>query len=94
MAVFLAYNANHGLPFVSTYRITAQVPSAQSLVPGNDVRIAGVRVGTVESIDPVQTSNGSVHAKLNLRLESTVNPIPVDSTVIVRDEVGAGPEVP
>ncbi len=50
LAVFLAYNANNGLPFVPSYRISAQVPDAETLVPGNDVRIGGVRVGLVESV--------------------------------------------
>src|SRR2546427_471123 len=45
VAVFLAYNANSGLPFVPTYELKAQVPSAANLVPGNDVRIGGHRVG-------------------------------------------------
>ena len=36
-----------------TYRISAQVPNADALVPGNEVRIGGVRVGVVESIEPV-----------------------------------------
>ena len=53
LAVFLAYNANNGLPFVQSYRLTAQVPDAAALVPGNEVRIGGVRVGVVESIEPV-----------------------------------------
>ena len=48
LAVFLAYNANSGLPFVPTYRISAQVPDADTLVPGNEVRVGGVRVGVVE----------------------------------------------
>ena len=52
LAVFLAYNANNGLPFVPTYRISAQVPNADTLVPGNEVRIGGVRVGVVETIEP------------------------------------------
>ncbi len=90
LAVFLAYNANNGLPFVSTYRISAQVPSAQGLAPGNDVRIGGVQIGTVESIDPVQEPNGGVRAKVNLRLEGNINPLPVDSTVIVRGKSALG----
>ena len=45
LTVFLAYNANNGLPFVKSYRITAQVPNAEALTPGNEVRIGGVRVG-------------------------------------------------
>jgi len=30
VAVFLAYNANHGLPFVPTYKLSAEVPTRQS----------------------------------------------------------------
>ncbi|MBV9213669.1 MAG: MCE family protein, partial [Actinobacteria bacterium] len=53
VAVFLAYNANQGLPFVPTYELKAHVPSAANLVPGNEVRIGGHRVGVVDSIRPV-----------------------------------------
>ena len=48
VAVFLAYNANSGLPFVPTYQLKAEVPNAANLVVGNDVRIGGTRVGTVD----------------------------------------------
>ncbi len=90
LAVFLAYNANNGLPFVSTYRISAMVPNAQGLAPNNDVRIGGVQVGTVESIDPVEESNGAVRAKVNMKLEGDINPLPVDSTVVVRAKSALG----
>ena len=48
VAVFLAYNANSGLPFVPTYQLKADVPNAANLVAGNDVRIGGTRVATVD----------------------------------------------
>jgi ABC-type transporter Mla subunit MlaD len=51
VAVFLAYNANNGLPFVPTYRVSVVVPNAARLVKNNEVRIGGSRVGVVESID-------------------------------------------
>ena len=63
LAVFLAYNANNGLPFVPSYRISVQVPNAETLVPGNDVRIGGVRVGFVEDVVPVQHQDGRVHGE-------------------------------
>jgi virulence factor Mce-like protein len=91
VAVFLAYNANHGLPFVSTYRISAVVPNAQSLVPGNEVRIGGVRVGQVESIEPIQNQRtGRVDAKLDLKLDSVAKPVPVNSTVVIRAKSALG----
>ena len=60
VAVFLAYNANSGLPFVPTYELKTQVPNAANLVKGNDVRIGGTRVGAVTDITPVTAQDGSV----------------------------------
>jgi ABC-type transporter Mla subunit MlaD len=53
VAVFLAYNANSGLPFVPVYRVAVEVPDASRLTNNNEVRIGGHRVGVVESIAPV-----------------------------------------
>jgi ABC-type transporter Mla subunit MlaD len=53
VAVFLAYNANNGLPFVPVYRVSVDVPSASRLGNNNEIRIGGTRVGVVESIEPV-----------------------------------------
>lgn len=90
LTVFLAYNANNGLPFVQTYRITAQVPNADALIPGNEVRIGGVRVGVVESVEPVAHDNGTQTADLNLKLDQSVDPLPVDSKVIIRSRSALG----
>jgi virulence factor Mce-like protein len=90
VAVFLAYNANSGLPFVPTYEVKSEVPNAAALVVGNDVRIGGTRVGAVTDIKPKQHKNGSVTAILTMQLETTVKPLPVDSTVIVRPRSALG----
>lgn len=91
VAVFLAYNANTGLPFVPTYRVSVQLPSAESLVPGNDVRVGGVRVGQIEAIRAEQDEDtGEAHAVLDLKLQPTVEPIPEDSTLIVRSRSALG----
>ena len=90
LAVFLAYNANNGLPFVQSYRLTAQVPDAAALVPGNEVRIGGVRVGVVESIEPVATDDGTFAAALALKLDKSVEPLPEDSKVIIRSRSALG----
>jgi ABC-type transporter Mla subunit MlaD len=55
VAVFLAYNANSGLPFVPTYRVSVEVPNAARLTNNNEVRIGGHRVGIVESIEPISS---------------------------------------
>ena len=52
VAVFIAYNANSGLPFVPTYDLEAELPSGAKLVKGNEVRVGGFRVGVVEDIEP------------------------------------------
>jgi len=67
VAVFLAYNANSGLPFVPTYELKTRVPNAANLVKGNDVRIGGTRVGAVTDITPVTAKDGSVTAELTLK---------------------------
>lgn len=84
VAVFLAYNANNGLPFVPTYQLWVQVPDASNLVTGNEVRIGGDRVGLIDKIEPVRHDDGRVTARLHVKLETDVKPLPVDSTVIVR----------
>jgi ABC-type transporter Mla subunit MlaD len=76
VAVFLAYNANSGLPFVPTYELKTRVPDAANLVKGNDVRIGGTRVGAVTDITPVtDKKTGAVSAQLTLKLETTVKPL-------------------
>jgi len=90
VAVFLAYNANNGLPFVSTYNLKVKVPNANALVKGNEVRIGGVRVGVVKKVDPEQKSNGDVYAELSLSLDKNAEPLPVDSTVTIRPKSALG----
>jgi virulence factor Mce-like protein len=90
VAVFLAYNANRGLPFVPTYELKAEVPSAANLVVGNDVRIGGSRVGFVGGIEAQREEDGSTIAVLDLTLERDVSPLPRDSTLIVRPRSALG----
>jgi ABC-type transporter Mla subunit MlaD len=90
VAVFLAYNANAGLPWVPTYRVSVDVPIATSLVKGNEVRIGGLRVGVVDKITPKQTSNGTTYAKLDLKLETRIRRLPVDSTILIRPRSALG----
>jgi len=90
VAVFLAYNANNGLPFVPTYNVKVEVPNAAQLVKGNDVRIGGERVGSVSDIQPVHHANGLDTAVISMKLEKRVEPLPKDSTVIIRPRSALG----
>src|SRR6201989_1202781 len=90
VAVFLAYNANNGLPFVSTYNLKARVPDADALVKGNEVRTGACRVGVVKKVGPVATGNGEFAAELTLSLDKSAEPLPVDSTIMVRPKSALG----
>ncbi len=90
VAVFLAYNANNGLPFVATYNLKARVPNATALVKGNEVRIGGSRVGVIKSVTPVQIGNGGVAAELDLSLDQSAELIPANSTMIIRPKSPLG----
>ena len=83
IAVFLAYNANSGLPFIPSYRVTAEVYDAAGLVDGNEVRVGGKRVGTVQSIAGRIGQHGT-YAELQLKLDKAIQPIRDDSQVRVR----------
>jgi virulence factor Mce-like protein len=101
VAVFLAYQANNGLPFVPTYRLSAQLPDADSLVRGNEVRIGGQRVGQITGITPENVDNApcpndptrqctSQVAKIDMDLNQDLNPLPENSTIVVRARSALG----
>jgi virulence factor Mce-like protein len=85
VAVFLAYNANNGLPFVPRYALHIQVRDATELTQNAEVHMAGGSlVGHVSSIDPTRTANGAPIAVLNLALNKSIQPVPVNSTWKIR----------
>ena len=91
VAVFLSYNANSGLPFVPTYDLKAKFDNAANLVVGNDVRIGGQRVGGISEINPIPGQDGEPpSAEVQLKLEKQVDPLPVDSTMIIRPRSALG----
>jgi virulence factor Mce-like protein len=95
VSVFLAYNANKGLPFVPTYDISAQVPGGANLVEGNEVRVGGFRVGIVNKIRTrfrKTPPDGKLRAVavLDLKLDKKVEPLAKDSRVIVRPRSALG----
>jgi virulence factor Mce-like protein len=84
VAVFLSFNANNGLPFVPTYDIKVELPETSGLQKANQVRIAGSRVGIINSLTPYQNPNtGRITAIADLKLEKSVEPLPADTRAIV-----------
>jgi ABC-type transporter Mla subunit MlaD len=83
VAVFLAYNANNGLPFVPSYNLHVQVADASELTHGAEVHMGGALVGFVASVEPARLPSGQPIAVLNLKLDKSVGSLPVDSTFTI-----------
>lgn len=85
VAVLISYRAQNGLPWVSTYRISVDVPDGGKLLKNADVRIGGARVGQVLAIEPQPAADGGrPFARLRLALTPAVEPLPADTTAAVR----------
>ncbi|MEA2295868.1 MAG: phospholipid/cholesterol/gamma-HCH transport system substrate-binding protein [Solirubrobacteraceae bacterium] len=90
VAVFLAYNANNGLPFVPTLELKVRLSNGAALVPGNEVRSGGYRVGVISDIEPVARRGGGAEAELTLKLDRSIGDVPRDSTAVVRPRSALG----
>src|SRR5437764_4482901 len=84
VAVFLAYNANKGLPFVPTQQLKVNIRDGSNLVPGNDVLEGGHRIGFVSALNPKPIPQAGTGAQLTLKLSKKEGNVPVDSTVTIR----------
>jgi virulence factor Mce-like protein len=83
IAVFLAYNANQGLPFVPTKQLKVDFADGSNLVIGNDVREGGYLIGEVADMKPIELANGQVGAQATLNLNQANGSVPVDSTATI-----------
>jgi virulence factor Mce-like protein len=91
VAIFLAVNANQGLPFVPTYDVKAELPGGNNLVVGNDVNLGGFRVGLVDKIEPaVDDKTSRAIAVASLKLDQKIEPLPKDTKVLVRPRSNLG----
>lgn len=89
ITVFVSYNAGSGLPFVKTYDLKAELPNAQNLIPGNEVRFGGVRVGQVLGVKAVAKGDRNI-AVADLQLDADTKLIPKDSSLLVRSRSTIG----
>jgi virulence factor Mce-like protein len=90
IAIFLAYNANSGLPFVPTRALEVEFPSGDALFRGDYVRVGGTRVGLIRKLTPRILPDGRVVAVADLRLDRGIGSLPVDSTVTIRPQSALG----
>jgi len=84
IAVYLAYNANNGLPFVPRYSLHVQIADASEVTKGAEVHMGGSLVGIVDTVTPARDASGQPIAVMNMNLNKSVEPLPVDSTFDVR----------
>ncbi|KUH80182.1 MULTISPECIES: MCE family protein [unclassified Mycobacterium] len=63
--------------FFGPTTITAYFPTATAIYPGDEVRVSGVQVGTIESITPQGTET-----KMTLKVDRGV-PIPADAKAVI-----------
>ena len=84
VGVFLAYNANSGLPFVPTRELKVDIANGSALVAGNDVREGGYLIGLISDLKPVTLESGQAGAQLTLKLDKAYGNVPVDSTISIQ----------
>lgn len=75
----LAFRAPNGSPLASSRTVFAVVPDIGNVRRHNEVRINGVRVGQV-----VQRAATAGSARLELKLDGDVGPVPVDTSIMIR----------
>lgn len=63
--------------FFGPYTITAYFPTATAIYPGDEVRVSGVAVGTIEAIKPEGTQT-----KMTLKVDRDV-PVPADAKAVI-----------
>jgi ABC-type transporter Mla subunit MlaD len=78
---------------VPSYQLQAEVPNGAKLVKGNEVRAGGFRVGIVDDIRSTRKmvdGEERAIALLDLKLDKTIEPLSVDSTLSVRPRSALG----
>jgi len=84
IAVFLAYNANSGLPFVPRYTLKVQFANAEEVTPNADVHLGGDYVGSVTDVQAVRNRAGHPLALVTLALNKSVQPLPANTAFEIR----------
>jgi phospholipid/cholesterol/gamma-HCH transport system substrate-binding protein len=73
------------IPFVPHYEIKAAFTSANDIRPGSPVRIAGVEVGKVTGVQPLQ--QGGKGAVITMRINKDGRPVHTDATAKIRPRI-------
>jgi len=82
-ATYLAFTKE--LPFGSPYEVKAAFETANNLRPGSPVRIAGVDVGEVTAVEPLE--RGGEGAVVTMRIGEAGRPLHRDSSAKIRPRI-------
>jgi phospholipid/cholesterol/gamma-HCH transport system substrate-binding protein len=84
LAVLLFLGFTKHIPFTHGFILNAQFESANSIRPNSPVRIAGVQVGKVTAIEPLQGTNTAV---VRMDISRSGLPIHQDATAKIRPRI-------
>ncbi|MDX8153256.1 MlaD family protein [Patulibacter brassicae] len=85
--LYVSFVANNGVPGTPSYEVSVDVPNANRMIPGNQVRIGGVRVGQVTRVEAIPAGDGAdarPASRLRLRLSTDLRPLRGDTRVRIR----------
>ena len=84
IAVFLAYNANNGLPFAPALDVRVRAESSAAMTKGSEVREGGIRIGFVKTIRTVRLAGGKAGAEMAVTVAGSAGDLPVDTSFTIR----------
>jgi ABC-type transporter Mla subunit MlaD len=84
VAVFMAYNANQGLPFVPQLEVKVLSENAQAVGRGSEVREGGIRIGFVREVNTRALDDGTAVAEIVIRIEAEDDELPTDTIFTIR----------
>jgi phospholipid/cholesterol/gamma-HCH transport system substrate-binding protein len=85
IAVFAWFGFTKANPFADPYELEAILRTANNLAPNSPVRIAGVEVGKVKKVEPLDAAAGG--ARVTMEIEDRGLPIHEDASLKVRPRV-------
>jgi phospholipid/cholesterol/gamma-HCH transport system substrate-binding protein len=85
--VFSFFGFSRYNPFAHNYKLHATFNSANNLQPKSPVRIAGVDVGKVTTVEPLKTSSGTGAAKVTMEINKKGLPIHKDAELKIRPRI-------
>src|SRR5690349_8791244 len=85
IAVLVYLGFTKSIPFYPHYEIKAAFASANDIKAGSPVRIAGVEVGKVTGVQPLQT--GGEGAVVTMRINKNGRPVHSDATAKIRPRI-------